>query len=372
MGTPEFLIISGHDFRSKRKANMHFLAEALVRRGRVNFYSIGFSHLSRIKSDPRADLWEKADTVENCHGVHCYLERSLVHPFRLGRPWLQAAESRWFESYAGAPRRQFWDWVAGADTIIFESGLSVLFAERVAAANPKAKRIYLASDDLNTIGCSEVLSRALEQSSASFAHAVLPSRLLAATLPARLAKVYVPHGFDKDAFNAANETPFSAPVNAVSVGSMLFDAEFFRIACAEFPSVTFHVIGSGRNGSGLAADNLIVLPEMQFSETVRYIRHASIGIAAYTAKQAPYYLSDTSMKLLQYQYVGLNSVCPFFACGAFPGRFGYDPGSSASIISAVDGALRAHRFDPDGSLFLDWNDVADRILWPRQYADTQI
>jgi 2-beta-glucuronyltransferase len=372
MSTPEFLIISGHDFRSKRKANMHFLAEVLARRGRVNFYSIGFSYLSRIKSDPRAELWEKANSVEEFDGVNCYLERGLVHPFRLGKPWLKAAEARWFESYARAPRRQFWDWVAGADTIIFESGLSVLLAERVAAANPEAKRIYLASDDLKTIGCSEVLGLALEQSAASFAHAVLPSRLLAAGLPARLARVYVPHGFDKDAFDAASETPFSAPVNAVSVGSMLFDADFFRTACTKFPSVTFHVIGGGRNSSGLAADNLVVWPEMRFSETVRYIRHASIGIAAYAANEAPYYLSDTSMKLLQYQYVGLNSVCPSFACGAYPGRFGYDPGSPASVVSAVNDALRAPRFEPDGSLFLDWNDVADRILSPRQYADTRI
>jgi 2-beta-glucuronyltransferase len=372
MTAPEFLIISGHDYRSKRKANMHFLAEVLARRGKVNFYSIGFSYFSMIKSDPRAELWEKANAVEQLDGVQCYLERNLVHPFRIGRDWLHAPEAAWFASYAHKPRKQFWDWVATAQTIIFESGISVLLAEQVAIANPTAKKIYLASDDLETIGCSEVLSRVLDQAAASFTHAVLPSRLLARAVPARMPKAYVPHGFDKAAFLPASESPFSGAINAVSVGSMLFDANFFRVACAEFPKVTFHVIGGGRNSAGLVAKNLVVLPEMPFSETVRYIRHASVGIAAYTANHAPYYLSDTSMKLWQYQYVGLNSVCPFFACGELPGRFGYDPDNDASIVSALDRALGATRFEPDHSLFLDWSDVVDRILSPREYADTKI
>ena len=232
--------------------------------------------------------------------------------------------------------------------------------------------IYLASDDLSTIGCSESLSRALDRSAASFAYAVLPSKRLAQAIPASMTKAYVPHGFDKEAFLPASELPFSSPINAVSVGSMLFDANFFRTACAEFPNVTFHIIGGGRNSSDLAAANLVVLPEMPFSETVRYIRHASVGIAAYTANDAPYYLSDTSMKLWQYQYVGLNSVCPFFACGEIPGRFGYDPDNTASIVAALDRAFGAARFEPDHSLFLDWSDVVDRILSPQKYADTKI
>jgi 2-beta-glucuronyltransferase len=372
MTAPEFLIISGHDYRSKRRANMHFLADALAGRGTVNFYSIGFSYFSLIKSDPRAELWTQANTVERRGGVQCYLERDLVHPVRTGRDWLHRPEAAWFASYARKPRKQFWDWVATAETIIFESGLSVLLAEQVAIANPAARKIYLASDDLKTIGCSDVLKDALDRSAASFTHAVLPSKLLAQALPAGMAKAYVPHGFDKAAFSPAGESPFSGPVNAVSVGSMLFDANFFKIACAEFPKVAFHVIGGGRNSTGLAAENLVVLPEMPFSETVRYIKHASVGIAAYTAGDVPYYLSDTSMKLWQYQYVGLNSVCPHFACGELPGRFGYDPDNSASIVAALDDALGAARFEPNHSLFLDWSDVADRILSPQDYADTAI
>src|SRR5438876_12442270 len=116
MNAPEYLIISGHDFRSKRKANMHFLADVLARRGKVNFYSIGFSYLSLIKSDPRAELWEKANAVEEFRGVRCYLERNLIHPFRINREWPHAPEALWFESYARKRRKRFWDWVATAQT----------------------------------------------------------------------------------------------------------------------------------------------------------------------------------------------------------------------------------------------------------------
>jgi 2-beta-glucuronyltransferase len=247
-----------------------------------------------------------------------------------------------------------------------------LLAEQVAAVNPKAKLIYFASDDLKTIGCSEFLIRSLDRSAECFAYAVLPSRLLAETMPAKLRKAYVPHGFDKASFLPASESPFLGKINAVSVGSMLFDANFFRLACAKFPDVTFYVIGGGRNSSGLAAANLVVLPEMPFSETIRYIRHASVGIAAYTSKDAPYYLSDTSMKLLQYRFVGLNAVCPFFACGEFPGRFGYDPDDAASIVSALERALSARRFEPNHLQFLDWNEAVDRSLSPQEYADTSV
>lgn len=42
MSEGRFLIVSGHDYRSKRKASLHFIADCLKRRGKVSFYSPGF------------------------------------------------------------------------------------------------------------------------------------------------------------------------------------------------------------------------------------------------------------------------------------------------------------------------------------------
>jgi 2-beta-glucuronyltransferase len=111
---------------------------------------------------------------------------------------------------------------------------------------------------------------------------------------------------------------------------------------------------------------------MPFADTIRYIKHASIGIAPYANKGAPYYLSDTSLKLAQYEYAGLNAVCPFFACGEKSGRFGYDPGDSSSIVDALSRALSKPKFQPDASGFLDWENVTDRFLAPEQFEDTRV
>ena len=189
-------------------------------------------------------------------------------------------------------------------------------------------------------------------------------------MPPGLRLSYVPHGFNHDVFQVQTTSPYADPVNAVSVGSMLFDDKFFKTACRAFPGVKFHIIGGGRRSLSVNEPNAIVLPEMAFHETIRYIVHASVGIAAYDNAVTPYYLSDTSMKLAQYAYAGLNSVCPLFAAGGKPGRFGYESSDPSSIVAALRAALTIPRIHHDASEFLRWPDVTDRILSPSQFPDT--
>ncbi|MGH7487703.1 MAG: glycosyltransferase family 1 protein, partial [bacterium] len=342
----------------------------LRRRGKVSFYSPGFSHLSRMAADVRLDLWSLANKVEQSGDVDCYLERTLVHPFNTAQGWLSPVEDLLFQNYAEQPRPQLVEWIERSDTVILESGLPLLFAERVTRLNPTAKMIYLASDDLRTIGCSNYLIDCLRRAAPSFNHAILPSRQLAASMPPGLPLFYVPHGFNHEFFQEHTTSPYADPVNAVSVGSMLFDDRFFKTACRAFPDVKFHIIGGGRRSLGVTEPNAIVLPEMAFQETVRYIVHASVGIAAYEDATTPCYLSDTSMKLAQYAYAGLNSVCPLFAAGGKPGRFGYESSDPSSIVAALRAALTIPRIRHEASEFLCWADVTDRILSPSQFPDT--
>ena len=92
MSAGRFLVISGHDYRSKRKASLHFIADCLKRRGKVSIYSPGFSHLSRMAADIRLDLWPHANKVEQSGGVDCYLERTFIHPFNTAQGWLSSVE----------------------------------------------------------------------------------------------------------------------------------------------------------------------------------------------------------------------------------------------------------------------------------------
>lgn len=47
---PPFLIVSAtHDYRTKRRVDLHFIADELVRRGETMFLSTHLSPLSRLK-----------------------------------------------------------------------------------------------------------------------------------------------------------------------------------------------------------------------------------------------------------------------------------------------------------------------------------
>jgi 2-beta-glucuronyltransferase len=150
---------------------------------------------------------------------------------------------------------------------------------------------------------------------------------------------------------------------------MLFDPTFFQSAAAHFPDVDFHVIGCG--GTFEAPSNVLVQPEMKFADTLPYVKYATIGVAPYRPAPGVEYLADSSLKLAQYEYFALPAVCPLFAAGDVPSRFGYDPGNEASIREAISGALgAAGTFTP--RTFLSWREVADRVIRPDHFPETKI
>ena len=54
------VIVSGHDYRSTVRANMHPIAEALAELGHaVCFLSVGFSPISWLQNDRRCLLWRR-------------------------------------------------------------------------------------------------------------------------------------------------------------------------------------------------------------------------------------------------------------------------------------------------------------------------
>ena len=99
-GPKRFVMISGyHDYRSKRRANLHFIADELIKRGDVFFLSLRYSLLSRFVDDPRHGLRRRGNRVENVNGVSCYLWTTLIHacamPF-----WLWPMERLMFAAFA--------------------------------------------------------------------------------------------------------------------------------------------------------------------------------------------------------------------------------------------------------------------------------
>ena len=365
------VLISDHDYRTARRANMHPIADALVRLGYdVTFVSVRYSALSRLKNDSRTFLWDRANRPEFVNNVRCFLWKTAFHPINLNNGILNRFSAPLYKLYARMPCGFLDDALRSASHVIVESGLGAVFLRRARALNISAKIAYLASDDLVTVGVHPCVQTELTKAGRLINFACVPSRRMAPGFEwAGNRLFYVPHGLHQADFAAPAPNPYSAELNAVSVGSMLFDPEFFRVAAKRFSEIQFHVIGAGQSFE--APSNVIQHPEMNFQATLPYIRHATFGVAPYRFARQCEYISDTSMKLMQYEHYGIPAVCPTFAAGQNTSRFGYKPGNPPSIMAAIEAALE-HRDDIKPRRFLSWEDVARRLLDPREYADTAI
>lgn len=365
-----YLIISAHDYRSRRKAGVHFVTAELAKRGKTRFFSCQYSLLSELKSDPRKSLAQLANKKAIQDEVECYLWKTAIHPFNMRKPMLRAAESFLFRRYVANADPVLVEWMMEADTIIFESGIAPIFFELSAELNPQARKIYLASDDLATINVASYVKRTFQRIAPKMDALCLKSRFMLDGVPASRNRYIVPHGFDFSIAEHADPSPYPAGLHAVALGSMLFDPSFFVIASKLFPNITFHVIGSGHPRRDDYGANVKVYDEMPHRQTLPYIKHADIGLAPYRAAGLPSYLSDTSLKLMQYDFFALPALCPQAIVGDYRSRFGYTPGDADSIAAAFDAALTAPR--QTFRTPLPWSAVVDRLLAPQDFSDTQI
>ena len=365
-----YLVLSAHDYRSPRKANIHFIARELAKRGETRFFSLRYSLLSRRKGDPRLSLDKRANRVEVQDGVECFLWKTPIHPFNTRRPDLRKLEELMFRGYVALASRVLRRWLKDADVVVFESGVAPIFFDLAKRLKPGIKTIYIASDDLDTIQVADFVKQAFRRAAPGMDTIRVPSMALVEHIPSRGNIALIPHGIDHQLGADQSPSPYQDALNAVSVGSMLFDPTFFAEASHRFPNVHFHIIGCGQPHHPSYGPNVTVYDEMPHEETVRYIRHADIGIAPYRSEAVPAYLADTSMKLIQYDFFGVPAVCPHAVVGDYTSRFGYKPGDGVSVEQAINQALQAPR-EPSRQ-HLSWSEVTDRILAPGNFDDVRI
>lgn len=367
-GQPQqkYLLLSAHDFRSPRKAGVHFVASELAKMGPTRFFSLRYSFLSRYKHDPRISLDDQANKIVLYQGVECYLWKTLIHPIRI-RPF----ESLMYHLYSYGFNSVLRNWIRDSDVIILESGVAPIFFDLIKRLNPQAKVLYRASDALDTIDAATYISNTFNRIAKQFDTIVLPSKALAETIPSTNNLAFVPQGIDHSADEKANPSPYGEGIHAVSVGSMLFDPDFFVLAGKAFPNIHFHIIGSCQPRHPEYGDNITVYGEMPFDKTLPYIKHANLGIAPYSSVNLPAYLRDTSLKLTQYEFFGLPAICPHFIAADYPTRFGYEIGNKESIANAISRALNPTEPIPKRKV-LNWKEVTDRMLKPKQFSDTEV
>lgn len=352
-----------HDFRTRKRASIHHVASALARQGHsVTFLSTRFSLLSKLKGDSRLDLWDRSNRMESVEGVDCYLWQTAFHPFASGNPLISAAMGMLYPLYAKMPSRDVDAIFRSADYVVTESSVAAILIPRAKRLAPDARIIYYATDRLDTVGGHPFIEQALARDNHLVDHVCVRSARMAPHFPWAAGRMYrASFGIDPQEYAGIGPSPYPAERKvAVAVGSMLFDPGFFTAVAAEAPDVDFHVIGCGMRFD--APSNVIIHDEMPFRATLPYVKHADVGIAAYHQAPGVDYLVDSSLKLAQYEYLGLPAVCPDFAAGDNPRRFGYRTGDPRSMRAALDAALANGPTPP--VQFNSWDEVARRVLHP--------
>ncbi|MEP5624744.1 MAG: hypothetical protein ABJP82_19395, partial [Hyphomicrobiales bacterium] len=322
--------------------------------------SVGYSPLSLLASDHRKLLFKSANHWETVDGIDCYLWRSPIHPFGKGLGNLQSLTNRLFKWWIQSSCPALDEAAAQADLIIVESGIGAALMGRLRNAAPNASLVYLVSDLLETVGAHPFIEDQLFKDRTAISDIVVVARAMAGHFEAFDRPVhFIQHGISKIDFENIGATPYTAPLNIVTVGSMLFDSGFFKIASDSFPSVQFHLIGTPE--LEFKSDNIREYGRMPFKDTLPYLKYANAGIAPYHDQDHADYLADSSMKLMQYEYLKLPAICPDFAAGDRHNRYGYRPGNQDSITTAIQHAL-ANPFAAEAAEILDWKDVANHLM----------
>jgi 2-beta-glucuronyltransferase len=286
------------------------------------------------------------------------------------RPELKMIEDFLFWIYEQLPSRVMIDWIKQADVIIYESGIAPIYFELAKKLNPAAKHIYRGSDDLDTICVANYAKRKFAKVSPEMDALCLLSKRMAPNIASKRNLYCVPNGLDENLDAIGDPNPYGAGMHAVSIGSMLFDPFYFEVVGAEFPDVTFHVVGSGHPRTPGYGKNVVVYGDMKYADCIRYIKHAHFGIAPYVSDDVPDYLADSSMKMLQYDFFALPTVCPRSVTGDYPSRFGYALGDAESMKAATRAAIAARR--ERSRQILNWTEVTTRLLDPARFNDTAI
>src|SRR5262249_8487034 len=221
-----------------------------------------------LTGDTRSSLWAKSNAPEFCEGVRCYLWRTAIHPFTVKRSRvLNRLTGPLYSLYCRYPDRFIDEAVRAASYIVVESGLGAILLPRLRSLNRTAKLVYYASDNLDMIGTHPIVQHSLERCGSIVDHVCLASARMGPRFGWAAGRAYVvPHGIDPDDFSGDPPNPYRTELNAVSVGSGLFDPWFFVCAAPIFSDIDFHVIGAGTRFP--AAPNVHCYDQMRYKDIV--------------------------------------------------------------------------------------------------------
>lgn len=337
--TRRVTLVSGHYFRSKRRAGFHHLAEAYWRLGwDVTFVTAAISDLSRLRGDYRFayPVREEANRlVPVRERLTSYVLMTRTHPGNLRFGLANRLSTPWFVRYARVPLGPLEQRLREADLVVFEGTAALLLVERIRGIARRARLVYRASDDLRALGVHPLIVEAEQRTIPRFDLVSATTRQIAESLT-RYGPVEVqPPGIDKEAFDRPTESPYDEGHAAVFAGvSPLFDYASLTAAAELVPHVAFHVVGPPPRS---APTNVVFHPELPFEAVVPFLQHATFGLLFFP----PGYASlGQGNKVAQYSYCRLPIVAPAGLDGDRPNFCFFEPGEVESLRRALEAAER--------------------------------
>lgn len=359
------LIVTGQHFAtSPRKVDLHFIADVLSKRGdHVDFLSLRLSWVSRLSKDGRFKFARQRPlnrwtTVSP--RTDEYIWYTPFHLMNLRNTALNQVSGRVFKLLGSHLPFAVRQRLPSYTDIVIESGQGPLVTAEIRALAPNARIIYHAADRLSTIGSHPAIQKVFEKTIDDYDLVHIVAESLKADIPPGPPVVYLPHGISKQAFDTATN-PYGTARNVVSVGDMLFDARAVAILAGANPDWTFHLFGKKAFLDPSPA-NVVAHGEVPFEEVVNYIKFADIGVAPYLESGNAEYLSQSSLKLIQYTYCRLPIVAPVFAATGRDHVQGYAPDNEASLQAAFEKAVSYDRTTIDTATALSWEEKTEALF----------
>lgn len=352
-------LIVAHDYDSKRKVAFHYWADYLVENGHeVDYVSVGKSYLSKLFGRPIPLVRNQWIKLSDKLSIYNWV--SPFHPV-VNHPVINKFSSCIFRKIPLHFGQANYERIAKSDVVIVESGIGLALIPFIKKINNKVKIIYEASDRLKTVGAHPYVLEVEQNAKSIFDFIRVPAEVMlddfkdVKNIPVK----YIPQGISKVAFDSNHlPTPYQTRNNAISVGDMLFDGELITHLAETYPDWHFHLFG--RHAKLKAKlPNVVEHGECKFDDIVPYLKHADIALAPYRNAPNCEYLSQSSLKILQYKYCNLPVVAPKFASSASVGFFPYD--SLASAVKAFSSAM-THKKEGLSDEVLSWDAVLDRKL----------
>jgi 2-beta-glucuronyltransferase len=359
------LVFTGHFPDAKRKASIHALCEALLRQGwTLDFVTLGHSFLSRFT--PRNQWPHVAQRpvntwVQLAPNLSSFVWRAPFHPMNLRYGLLNSIADPLYRIYPRLLPAEVFKRAEGARMVLFEGSISTMFMGMMRAMVPGAVLVYNAADRLRTVGAHPLLARCEMQHAPILDLVRVPAQVMTGDYPGGTRVVCIPHGIDKAALSAEVRNPFSSPRNAISIGDMLFDAWALDVLAEAYPDWNFHIFGVGA-AARVPRKNVMVCGEKAFADLVPYLRYADIGLAPYRDSRDAIYLSQSSLKMIQYTYCRLPILAPSFASVGRPHACAYEPGNAASLREAFARAIHYDRSTIPAAEVSSWDDVLEEVL----------